>query len=93
MDRSEIKDIARKHGIDERLQSDGSLDLDAAAYAAFEEVAERAGASARENAAIASWSHFMDTCRAKRIAPAEVGEWCAAGAVRATASWENCGGR
>ena len=35
-----------------------------------------------EKCAVVAWAHFMDTCRKKRISPADWGDWCAADAIR-----------
>ena len=35
-----------------------------------------------EKCAVVAWAHFMDTCRKKRVSPADWGDWCAADAIR-----------
>ena len=35
-----------------------------------------------EKCAVVAWAHFMDTCRKKRISPADWGDWCSANAIR-----------
>ena len=35
-----------------------------------------------EKCAVVAWAHFMDTCRKKRVSPADWGDWCSANAIR-----------
>lgn len=52
--------------------------LDAARLAGFE-AGRRKGL---EEAAVAAWSHYMDTCRKFATGPDVVPDWCAAKAIR-----------
>ena len=36
-----------------------------------------------EAAAVTAWTHYMNTCKKRKIAPANFEEWLAAGAIRA----------
>lgn len=39
-------------------------------------------AQERERCAVVAWTHYMDTCRKFRFAPAMWNSWCAASAIR-----------
>lgn len=46
------------------------------------QLVRRIEAAVREQCAVAAWSHYMDTCRARKVAPSEHEHWNAVGSVR-----------
>jgi len=42
-------------------------------------------AECREFYAVTAWNHYMETCKKRRVSPAEHGHWSSAGAIRKAA--------